>query len=147
MLRREMFSSTKPRTVSIFFAGVIKVGAEISWRRDELSPFLSGCTLDSVSVSECPAKKCVPSFLTHCHLSSVSWFINITFVMKTDIQIIRCAFLSNSNVYINYKPHKPLYPSALDKIAHQKVASANGEERYHAHVSLLLYGYVQKKSS
>ena len=29
MLRREMFSPTKPQTVSIFFAGVIKVG----WRR------------------------------------------------------------------------------------------------------------------
>ena len=57
-------SPTKPRTVSIFFAGLLKLGVEISWRRDELSPFLSGCTIDSVRVSECPVKKCVPSFLT-----------------------------------------------------------------------------------
>ena len=47
-----MFSPTKPRTVSIFFAGVIRVGAEMSERRDELLSFMSGCTLDSVSVSE-----------------------------------------------------------------------------------------------
>ena len=47
-----MFSPTKPQTVSIFFAGVIRVGAEMSVRRDELSTFMSGCTLDSVSVSE-----------------------------------------------------------------------------------------------
>ena len=47
-----MYSSTKPRTVSIFFAGVITVGAEMSVRRDELSAFMSGCINDSVSVSE-----------------------------------------------------------------------------------------------
>ena len=47
-----MFSPTKPRTVSVFFAGVIRVGAEISWRRNELSLFLSGCTIESVRVSE-----------------------------------------------------------------------------------------------
>ena len=34
-----MFDTTKPRTVSVFFAGVIGVGAEISVRRDELSVF------------------------------------------------------------------------------------------------------------
>ena len=38
-----------------------------------------------------------------CRLSSVSRLINITFVLKTDIQIRRCAFLSNSNVYINHQ--------------------------------------------
>ena len=65
-------SPTKPRTVSVFFAGVITVGAEMSVRRDELLPFMSGCTLDSVRVSECPAKKCVPSFLTQ--VSSVISF-------------------------------------------------------------------------
>ena len=42
-----MFSSTKPRTVSIFFAGVITVGGG-----DELSAFMSSCTIDSVRVSE-----------------------------------------------------------------------------------------------
>ena len=41
---------TTPRTVSNFFAGVITVWTVISERRDELSPFLSGCTLDSVRV-------------------------------------------------------------------------------------------------
>ena len=47
-----MFSPTKPQTVSVFFAGVIRVGAEMSVRRDELSPFLSGCTIESVRISE-----------------------------------------------------------------------------------------------
>ena len=47
-----MFIPTKPRTVSVFFAGVITVGAANSVRRDGLSHFLSGCTLDSVRVSE-----------------------------------------------------------------------------------------------
>ena len=47
-----MFSPTKPRTVSVFFAGVIRVGAEMSVRRDELSRFLSGCTIESVRISE-----------------------------------------------------------------------------------------------
>ena len=49
---QEMFNSTKPRTVSVFFAGVITVGVAINVRRDELSPFLSGYTIDSVRVSE-----------------------------------------------------------------------------------------------
>lgn len=72
-----MFDTTKPRTVSVFFAGVITLGVEISVRRDELSAFLSSCTIESVRVSECPAKKCVPSFPTQ--VSSASRFTNYSF--------------------------------------------------------------------
>ena len=50
-----------------FLLVLLQLMAENGWRRDELSRFLSGCTLDSVRVSEWPAKKCVPSFLTQCH--------------------------------------------------------------------------------
>ena len=50
-----------------FLLVLLQVGAAINVRRDELSPFLSGYTLDSIRVSEWPAKKCVPSFLTQCH--------------------------------------------------------------------------------
>ena len=63
-----------------FLLVLLQLGAEISWRRDELSAFLYSCTIDSVRVSECPVKKCVPSFLTQ--VSSGSRLINITFVMK-----------------------------------------------------------------
>ena len=87
MLRREMFSSTKPRTVSIFFAGVITVGAEMSVRRDELSPFLSGCTIDSVRVSEWPAKKYVPSFTTQ--VSSVISFSAYQYNFRNENSICR----------------------------------------------------------
>ena len=45
-------STTKPQTVSVFFAGVIRVGAEMSVRRDELLAFMSGYIIDSVRVSE-----------------------------------------------------------------------------------------------
>ena len=89
---------TTPRTVSNFFAGVITGGVAINEQRDELSHFLSGCTLDSDCVSECPAKKCVACL--HELVSPTSRFVNMSFVMKTDIQIKRCAILSKSNVFI-----------------------------------------------
>ena len=109
---------TTPRTVSNFFAGVITGGVAINEQRDELSHFLSGCTLDSDCVSECPAKKCVACL--HELVSPTSRFVNMRFVMKTDIQIKRCAILSKSNVFIPPHPKHTLHPSALDKTAQQK---------------------------
>ena len=72
-----MFSPTKPRTVSIFFAGVITVGAEMSFRLLCLVVLL----IQSVYPND-QRKNMYRHSRLKCHLSSVSRLINITFVMK-----------------------------------------------------------------
>ena len=78
-----MFSTTKPRTVSVFFAGVITDRAENGWWREMSFHLLCLIVLLIQSVYPKDQRKSVyrPSRLK-CRLSSVSRLINITFVMK-----------------------------------------------------------------
>ena len=81
-----------------------------------------------------------------CHLSSVSWFINITFVMKTDIQIIRCAFLSNSNVYINRAHNKTRFiRQPWTKVRIKRLRQPKWRRKVPYTRLSIKCGYVQKK--
>ena len=90
MMRQEMFSPTKPQTVSVFFAGVIRVGGgDERAARWDFTFSIWMYSWFSLCIRMTSEKVCT---VLPDSLSSGSRLINITFVMKTDIQIRRCAF-------------------------------------------------------